>query len=383
MTTTTTKINLLGSSQTDLEKFLVARSEKPFRARQIMQWIYQRDIDDFDEMTDLSKSLRTQLKEEAEIASPKVQAKYKSKDGCVKWLFSSGLGQAVETVFIPESDRGTLCISSQVGCALDCSFCATGAQGFNRNLSSAEIIGQVRYAIRDLPRRSNGEPAVTNVVFMGMGEPLANYRNVVSVLEILVSDWSYGISRRRVTVSTSGIVPHINKLADDCNVALAVSLHAPTDDLRDQIVPINKLHPIKTLLEACWQYAEKRSRRFITFEYVMLRDVNDSIEQANQLVSLLKGKPAKVNLIPFNPFPGTEFKRSSVESIRHFQSRLRERGLIATTRKTRGDDIDAACGQLAGKVSDRVKKPLGRKIIAPKISSGKANQDKGIRTPSV
>jgi 23S rRNA (adenine2503-C2)-methyltransferase len=286
-------------------------------------------------------------------------------------------------VFIPESDRGTLCISSQVGCALDCSFCATGAQGFNRNLSSAEIIGQVRYAIRDLPRRSNGEPAVTNVVFMGMGEPLANYRNVVSVLEILVSDWSYGISRRRVTVSTSGIVPHINKLADDCNVALAVSLHAPTDDLRDQIVPINKLHPIKTLLEACWQYAEKRSRRFITFEYVMLRDVNDSIEQANQLVSLLKGKPAKVNLIPFNPFPGTEFKRSSVESIRHFQSRLRERGLIATTRKTRGDDIDAACGQLAGKVSDRVKKPLGRKIIAPKISSGKANQDKGIRTPSV
>ena len=186
-----------------------------------------------------------------------------------------------------------------------------------------------------------------------------------------------------MTVSTSGIVPHINKLADDCNVALAVSLHAPTDDLRDQIVPINKLHPIKTLLEACWQYAEKRSRRFITFEYVMLRDVNDSIEQANQLVSLLKGKPAKVNLIPFNPFPGTEFKRSSVESIRHFQSRLRERGLIATTRKTRGDDIDAACGQLAGKVSDRVKKPLGRKIIAPKISSGKANQDKGIRTPSV
>jgi 23S rRNA (adenine2503-C2)-methyltransferase len=312
-----------------------------------------------------------------------VQARHNSKDGCIKWLFSSGSGQAVETVFIPESDRGTLCISSQVGCALDCSFCATGAQGFNRNLSSAEIIGQVRHAIRELPRRSNGEPAVTNVVFMGMGEPLANYRNVVSVLELLVSDWSYGMSRRRVTVSTSGIVPHINKLADDCNVALAVSLHASTDDLRDQIVPINKLHPINTLLEACWQYAEKRSKRFITFEYVMLRGVNDSIAHANQLANLLKDKPAKVNLIPFNPFFGTEFKRSSVETIRHFQDRLRQRGLIATTRKTRGDDIDAACGQLAGKVSDRIKKPLGKKIIAPKTSSEKPNGHSDIRLSSV
>jgi 23S rRNA (adenine2503-C2)-methyltransferase len=382
VTTTATKTNLLGLSQGALEQFLVARSEKPFRARQIMQWIYQRDCDDFDEMTDLSKSLRSQLKEGAAIIPPMVQARHDSKDGCIKWLFSSGSGQAVETVFIPETDRGTLCISSQVGCALDCSFCATGAQGFNRNLSSAEIIGQVRHAIRELPRRSNGEPAVTNVVFMGMGEPLANYRNVVSVLELLVSDWSYGMSRRRVTVSTSGIVPHINKLADDCNVALAVSLHASTDDLRDQIVPINKLHPINTLLEACWQYAEKRSKRFITFEYVMLRGVNDSIAHANQLASLLKGKPAKVNLIPFNPFLGTEFKRSSVETIRHFQDRLRQRGLIATTRKTRGDDIDAACGQLAGKVSDRIKKPLGKKIIAPKTSSEKLNEHSDIRLPS-
>jgi 23S rRNA (adenine2503-C2)-methyltransferase len=383
VTTIATKTNLLGLSQGDLEQFLVARSEKPFRAQQIMQWIYQRDCDDFDEMTDLSKSLRSQLKGDAEIISPMVQARHNSKDGCIKWLFSSGSGQAVETVFIPESDRGTLCISSQVGCALDCSFCATGAQGFNRNLSSAEIIGQVRHAIRELPRRSNDEPAVTNVVFMGMGEPLANYRNVVSVLELLVSDWSYGMSRRRVTVSTSGIVPHINKLADDCNVALAVSLHASSDDLRDQIVPINKLHPINTLLEACWQYAEKRSKRFITFEYVMLRGVNDSIAHANQLASLLKGKPAKVNLIPFNPFFGTEFKRSSVETIRHFQDRLRERGLIATTRKTRGDDIDAACGQLAGKVSDRIKKPLGKKIIAPKTSPEKPNGHSDIRLSSV
>jgi 23S rRNA (adenine2503-C2)-methyltransferase len=383
MTVAATKKNLLGLSQGDLEQFLVDRDEKPFHARQIMQWIYQREVDDFAAMTDLSKSLRAQLQEEAEIVPPVVQARHDSKDGCVKWLFSSGSGQAVETVFIPETDRGTLCISSQVGCALDCSFCATGAQGFNRNLTSAEIIGQVRHAISELPRRSSGDPAVTNVVFMGMGEPLANYRNVVPVLELLVSDWSYGMSRRRVTVSTSGIVPHINKLSDDCNVALAVSLHAPTDELRDQIVPINKLHPISTLLEACWAYAAKRSNRFITFEYVMLRGVNDSISHANQLADLLSGKPAKVNLIPFNPFPGTDFKRSPAESIRHFQERLRKRGLVATTRKTRGDDIDAACGQLAGKVSDRVKNRLGTKRIGPNGAGEKTIKNKGIGMSSV
>ena len=373
--TTEKKTNLLGLSQDDLEQFFAARDEKPFRARQIMQWIYQRDVDDFDEMTDLSKSLRTRLKEEATVTPPEVQSRHDAADGCVKWLFSSGAGQAVETVFIPEPDRGTLCISSQVGCALDCSFCATGAQGFNRNLTSAEIIGQVRHAIRELPRRSNGEPAVTNVVFMGMGEPLANYRNVIPALQLLVSDWSYGMSRRRVTVSTSGIVPHIEKLSNDCNVALAVSLHASDDALRDQIVPINKLHPIATLLDACWRYAANHSNRFITFEYVMLRGVNDSLVQANQLASLLKNKPAKVNLIPFNPFPGTEFKRSSADTIRHFQDRLRKHGLVATTRKTRGDDIDAACGQLAGKVSDRVKKRLGQKRIGQ-------NESKDIRMSS-
>jgi 23S rRNA (adenine2503-C2)-methyltransferase len=374
MTSTAEKTNLLGMSQGDLEQFLAARSEKPFRARQILQWIYQRAVDDFDEMTDLSKALRATLKADAEISPPKVQARHDSKDGCVKWLFASGAGQAVETVFIPEADRGTLCISSQVGCALDCAFCATGAQGFNRNLTSAEIIGQVRHAIRELPRRDNGEPAISNVVFMGMGEPLANYRNVVPVLELLVSDWSYGMSRRRVTVSTSGIVPHIDKLADDCNVALAVSLHAPNDELRSQIVPINKLHPIKTLLDACWQYAAKRSNRFITFEYVMLRGVNDSLAHASQLATLLKNKPAKINLIPFNPFPGTGFKRSSAETIRAFQDRLRSRGLVATTRKTRGDDIDAACGQLAGKVSDRIKNRLGDKRFGQKITDMRMSQ---------
>ncbi len=383
MTELAKKVNLLGLSQGDLEQFLVARSEKPFRARQIMQWIYQRDVDDFDEMTDLSKSLRARLKLDAEIVPPTVQSRFDAKDGCVKWLFSSGSGQAVETVFIPEADRGTLCISSQVGCALDCSFCATGAQGFNRNLTSAEIVGQVRHAMRELPRRGNDEAAVSNVVFMGMGEPLANYRNVLPVLELLVSDLAYGLSRRRVTVSTSGIVPHIDKLADDCNVALAVSLHAPTDELRNQIVPINKLHPISTLLDACWRYAAKRANRFITFEYVMLRGINDSIQQAEQLAALLHGKPAKVNLIPFNPFTGTEFKRSSADTIRHFQDKLRQLGMVATTRRTRGDDIDAACGQLAGKVADRVKNRLGEKRIGAKGLGEKTNEIKEIRMSSV
>ena len=383
MTATAEKTNLLGLSQGGLEQFLAARSEKPFRARQIMQWIYQRSVDDFDEMTDLSKNLRARLKADAEIEAPEVKSRHNSEDGCVKWLFTSGAGQAVETVFIPETDRGTLCISSQVGCALDCAFCATGAQGFNRNLTSSEIIGQVRHAINELPRRDNGEPAVTNVVFMGMGEPLANYRNVVPVLELLVSDWSYGMSRRRVTVSTSGIVPHIDKLADDCNVALAVSLHAANDELRNQIVPINKLHPISTLLNACWQYAAKRSNRFITFEYVMLRGVNDSLAHANELATLLKDKPAKINLIPFNPFQGTEFRRSSAETIRAFQDRLRSRGLVATTRKTRGDDIDAACGQLAGKVSDRVKNRLGDKRFGQKNIDEKSAEITDKRVSSI
>lgn len=377
MTTAAKKINLLGMSQGALEKFIAERGGKPFHARQVMQWIYQREVDDFDAMTDLSKSLRQCLSDDAEIRMPAVQAKFTSKDGTVKWLFSSGSGQAVETVFIPEAGRGTLCISSQVGCALDCSFCATGAQGFNRNLTSAEIIGQVRHAIRELPRRDSGDAAVTNIVFMGMGEPLANYRNLVPVLELLVSDWSYGLSRRRVTVSTSGIVPQIDKLGDDCNVSLAVSLHATKDELRDQLVPINKLHPIDRLLESCWRYAAKRSNRFITFEYVMLRGVNDSIEQADQLAHLLKGRAAKVNLIPFNPFPGTEYKRTSAAAIRQFQNRLRERGLVTTTRRTRGDDIDAACGQLAGKVSDRVRNRLGQKKFGKKSSS-----EKNMRTAS-
>jgi 23S rRNA (adenine2503-C2)-methyltransferase len=363
MTGDAEKLNLLGMPQGELEALFADLGEKPYRARQLLQWMYQRGVTDFDAMTDLSKSLRAKLVERATIALPRVDSQHESSDGTVKWLFASGSGQRVEAVYIPEPARGTLCISSQVGCALDCAFCATGAQGFNRNLTAAEIIGQVWHANAVLPRRPNGETAVTNVVFMGMGEPLANYRNVIPVLELLISDYAYGLSRRRVTVSTSGIVPHVEKLGDECNVSLAVSLHAPNDELRNRIVPINKLHPIGELLDACWRYAAKHANRFITFEYVMLRDVNDSLAHADELAQLLGGSPAKVNLIPFNPFPGTEYKRSSVETIRYFQDRLRDRGIVATTRRTRGDDIDAACGQLAGKVSDRVRRRLGEKNI--------------------
>lgn len=355
--------NLLGLPQGDLEARFVEMGEKAFHARQLMRWIYQRGVTDFEQMSDLSKTLRERLGETADIGLPTVLSQHDSKDGTVKWLFASGSGQAVEAVFIPEKGRGTLCISSQVGCALDCSFCATGAQGFNRNLTAAEIVGQVWHANQVLPRRSNGEFAVTNVVFMGMGEPLANYRQVVPALKLLLSDLAYGLSRRRVTVSTSGIVPHIDKLGDECNVSLAVSLHAPNDELRNRLVPINKLHPIAELLAACWRYAAKHANRFVTFEYVMLSGVNDSLQHADELVGLLEGKPAKVNLIPFNPFAGTEYERSAADTIRIFQDRLRQRSLVATTRKTRGDDIDAACGQLAGKVSDRVRVRLGDKNI--------------------
>ena len=356
-------LNLLGLPRPELERFFDSLGEKPYRARQLMRWVYQRGVVDFDAMTDLSKSLRARLRTTAELRLPAIQARQDSADGTIKWLFETGAGQAVETVFIPEPGRGTLCISSQVGCALDCAFCATGAQGFNRNLSAAEIIGQVWHAIDQLPRRANGDSAVTNVVFMGMGEPLANYRNVVAVLELLLSDWSYGLSRRRVTISTSGIVPRIDQLGDDCNVSLAVSLHAPNDALRDRLVPINRLHPISELLDSCWRYAAKHSNRFITFEYVMLRDVNDSLEHADELCRLIRGRPAKVNLIPFNPFDGNEFVRSSAATIRAFQDRLRGQDIVTTTRKTRGDDIDAACGQLAGRVKDRVRVRLSEKQI--------------------
>jgi len=355
------RVNLLGKPEAALTRFFDGLGEKPYRARQVLQWIHQRHAFSFDDMTDLSRDLRAQLDEIASIELPRLIAEQKSADGTIKWLFESGAGQAIESVFIPEPARGTLCISSQVGCALDCAFCATGAQGFNRNLNVEEIIGQVTYANGHLPIRANGKPAVTNVVFMGMGEPLANYRNLVPALDLLISDYAYGLSRRRITVSTSGIVPQLDKLGDDCNVSLAVSLHAANDKLRNELVPINRVHPIGELLDACWRYAAKHANRFITFEYVMLRDVNDSLGDAEQLAALLKGKPAKVNLIPFNPFKGNDYERSGSRTIKEFQGRLRRHGLVTTTRKTRGDDIDAACGQLAGKVRDRVRSRLGDK----------------------
>lgn len=361
MTPDANNINLLGLPQSRLEAFFAEIGEKPYRARQVMQWMHRRGVDCFDEMTDLSIALRSRLPLLASVTLPEVISEQTSADGTVKWLFASGAGQAVETVFIPEPGRGTLCISSQVGCALDCAFCATGAQGFNRNLTAAEIVGQVCHANRTLPRRGNGDAAVTNVVFMGMGEPLANYRNVLPAVELLISDRGYGLSRRRVTVSTSGLVPQIERLGEDCNVSLAVSMHAPDNELRDRLVPINRVHPLEELLDACWRYAARRTNRFITFEYVMLDGVNDSLQHADRLASLLLNRPAKVNLIPFNPFGGTAFRRSAPAVIERFQARLRQTGLVTTTRKTRGDDIDAACGQLAGKVSDRIKVRLSEK----------------------
>ncbi|HUA90500.1 MAG TPA: 23S rRNA (adenine(2503)-C(2))-methyltransferase RlmN, partial [Steroidobacteraceae bacterium] len=294
----------------------------------------------------------------------------RSLDGTTKWLLKADATQAFEMVFIPEPDRGTLCISSQVGCVLDCSFCSTAQQGFNRNLSTAEIVGQVWLAARELERaagpaaRPGGdERHVTNVVLMGMGEPLANFRNVIPALRILTDDFGFDLSRRRVTLSTSGLVPQIYKLAEESNVALAVSLHAPDDALRDQLVPINRKHPIAELLAACWHYLDEQNGRSVTFEYVMLEDVNDSPAQARALARLLRGHPAKVNLIPFNPFPGTSYRRSSAAAIQRFRDELLQRGVLATVRRTRGDDIDAACGQLAGRVVDRTTVRLGSKVI--------------------
>ncbi len=360
---TSDRQELLGLSREELEGFFAGMGEKPFRARQLLQWLHRRGTTEFSDMTDLAKSLRSALGLTAAVSLPRVLSRHQSDDGTVKWLTAAGAGQAVETVFIPEPDRGTLCISSQVGCALDCAFCATAKQGFNRNLTSAEIIGQVWLAQRELPPRPNGEPAVTNVVFMGMGEPLANYRSVVPALKLLIDDFAYGLSRRRVTVSTSGLVPQMRRLSGDCNVSLAVSLHAPDDELRDRLVPINRLHPIAELLDACWEYAAARSNRHITFEYVMLDGVNDSLRQADALARLLRGRPAKVNLIPFNPFPGGDFRRSPAAVIDRFRDRLRERGVVATVRRPRGEDIDAACGQLAGQVNDRVRIRLSEKPV--------------------
>ena len=362
------RTNLLGLTPDELEAFVVGLGEKPFRARQLLVWIYKRWVSDFSLMTDLGKALRAKLALCAEIRAPEIVSEHASGDGTRKWLLragpSDGREQAIETVFIPEPGRGTLCISSQVGCALNCSFCSTGAQGFNRNLSTAEIVGQVWLAIARLGTGVDGERVVTNVVLMGMGEPLANYKNVLPALKLFTDDRAFDLSRRRVTLSTSGLVPQLYRLAEDTNVALAVSLHAPTDELRDQLVPINRRHPIKELLEACWHYLEAQNGRSITFEYVMLDGVNDSLTHAEALTRLLKGHDAKVNMIPFNTFPGNQYRRSSPEKIAAFRDYLNSHGVTATVRRTRGDDIDAACGQLAGQVHDRTLVRLGTRSIS-------------------
>jgi 23S rRNA (adenine2503-C2)-methyltransferase len=357
------KANLLDFDRAGLTAFLAARGEKPFRARQALRWTHQRLVDRVDAMSDLAKATRASLALDSEIRAPVIVRDTTASDGTRKWLLDVGGANAIETVYIPEDERGTLCISSQAGCALDCAFCSTGKQGFNRNLSTGEIIGQLWHANRTLladgvtaPWVEHGRHPITNVVMMGMGEPLANFDNVVTAMRIMLDDDAYGLSRRRVTLSTSGLVPWIDRLRDECPVALAVSLHAPNDALRDKLVPVNRSYPLAKLLTACLRYIEKAPRDFVTFEYVMLDGVNDSPEQARELAALVRDVPCKFNLIPFNPFPNTEFRTSPRSAILAFQSVLHDEGFVATVRKTRGEDIDAACGQLAGQVQDRTKR---------------------------
>jgi 23S rRNA (adenine2503-C2)-methyltransferase len=365
---TPARVNLLGLPRAELEAFVAGFGGKAFRARQLMHWLYKRGVGDFAAMSDLAKEFRAQLQQHAEVRTPEIVTTHKSADGTCKWLLKADAAQAFEMVYIPETERGTLCISSQVGCALDCSFCSTGQQGFNRNLSSAEIVGQVWLANRELGFAPGDPRIITNVVLMGMGEPLANFRNVMPALQIFLDDFGFDLSRRRVTLSTSGLVPQIYKLAEHSNVALAVSLHAPDDALRSQLVPINRLHPIAELLAACWHYIDERNGRSVTFEYVMLEGVNDAPAQARALARLLAGQPAKVNLIPFNPFPGTVYRRSPDAAVQTFRDLLLQGGVMATVRRTRGDDIDAACGQLVGRVQDRTVVRLGSKRVAVQVN---------------
>jgi len=350
--------NLLGLDAQALAAFVAELGERPFRAKQLMRWVHRGGESRFTEMSDLAGALREKLSRSAVIAVPPVISDVVSGDGTRKWLLDVGNGNAVETVFIPEANRGTLCISSQAGCTLACGFCSTGMQGFNRNLTVAEIVGQLWLANRMLGAIPGGERVVSNVVMMGMGEPLLNFDNVLPALRLMLDDNAYGLSRRRVTVSTSGIVPLVDRLREDCPVALAVSLHAPNDDLRDRLMPINRKYPLRELLAACTRYLDRAPRDFITFEYVMLAGVNDRESHALELIALLAEVPGKVNLIPFNPFPGAPFERSSRDAIRRFFDVLNGAGIVTTTRKTRGEDIDAACGQLAGQVLDRTRRVI-------------------------
>ncbi len=360
-------VNLLDLDAASLTAFFARHGEKPFRARQVLRWMHRFGQADFDAMTDIARSLREQLKALAVVAPPTVVADRLSGDGTRKFLFDVGGGNAVEAVFIPEDDRGTLCISTQAGCALDCSFCSTGKQGFNRNLTVAEIVGQLWQARHALgayqPAAGSVERVVSNVVLMGMGEPLANLDNTVLALRLMLDDNAYGLSRRRVTVSTSGLVPAMDRLRDECPVALAVSLHAPNDRLRDELVPINRKYPLHELMAACRRYLEKAPRDFVTFEYVMLDGINDADAHAREALALTRDVPCKFNLIPFNSFPGSPYRRSPAPRIRRFAELLMAAGVVTTTRKTRGDDIDAACGQLAGQVLDRTQRTTRRSFV--------------------
>ena len=355
-------VNLLDFDADQLTAWFAEQGEKPFRARQVLRWMHRSGVADFDAMTDIAKSLREKLRARAVVLPPGVVSDKLSDDGTRKFLIDVGNGNAVETVFIPEDDRGTLCISTQAGCALDCAFCSTGKQGFNRNLTVAEIIGQLWQANNALGVVHGDERIISNVVMMGMGEPLANFENTVAALRLMLDDHAYGLSRRRVTVSTSGLVPAMDRLREECPVALAVSLHAPNDKLRDELVPINQKYPLKELMAACLRYLEKAPRDFVTFEYTMMAGINDSDAHARELLALVRDVPCKFNLIPFNPFPGSPFKRSPMDRVRRFADILMQAGVVTTTRKTRGDDIDAACGQLAGQVKDKTKRTLGRII---------------------
>ncbi|WP_279026326.1 bifunctional tRNA (adenosine(37)-C2)-methyltransferase TrmG/ribosomal RNA large subunit methyltransferase RlmN [Gibbsiella quercinecans] len=364
------KINLLDLNRQQMREFFAEMGEKPFRADQVMKWIYHYCCDDFEQMTDINKVLRQRLQSIAEIRAPEVAEEQRSADGTIKWAIKVG-DQQVETVYIPEADRATLCVSSQVGCALECRFCSTAQQGFNRNLRVSEIIGQVWRAAKIIgAQKVTGQRPITNVVMMGMGEPLLNLTNVVPAMEIMLDDFGFGLSKRRVTLSTSGVVPALDKLGDMIDVALAISLHAPNDTIRDEIVPINRKYNIDTFLSAVRRYLAKSNANQgrVTVEYVMLDHVNDSTDDAHQLAEVLKDTPCKINLIPWNPFPGAPYGRSSNSRVDRFSKVLMEYGFTTIVRKTRGDDIDAACGQLAGEVIDRTKRTLKKKMAGEPIN---------------
>ncbi len=362
------KTNLIGLNRASLERYFADLGEKPFRAKQVMQWIHQHGVVDFDDMTNLSKKLREQLKQIACIELPVLNAVQKSKDGTRKWLIHvNGTENAIESVLIPEKNRNTLCISSQVGCTLNCSFCSTARQGFNRNLSADEVIAQLFMAHHTLLKEGY-EQGITNVVMMGMGEPLLNFKAVMEAISIMGDDFAYGLSKRRITISTAGVVPAIYALANETDVSLAISLHASNDALREQLVPINKKYPIKDLLAACRHYIADSLKRRITFEYVMLKGVNDRLEDAEKLVKLLRDVPCKLNLIPFNPFPDAGYERSTQQSIDAFRDYVMSKGIVTVTRRPRGDDIDAACGQLAGQFKDRTNRSAKLAKIATEVA---------------